>query len=369
MYDRGSRMTNLSSRVSLLLEEMQDSQIDSVIIPLGINFRWLFGVLERPSERLLIGIIDDEDKAKMLVPSFEADRIKRITGITNIITWEETQNPFDILASIMSSQKGKKIGIEPKMWYSTFEQIANVLSENSFISVEPIFNRLRSVKDEGEQELLIKASQKTGNAITRTLEDLEIGISEMEAQSILNERLKWGNNEDTFSLVQFGENSSLPHYHGGKRRLRRDDVILIDAGGTLDNYWGDITITCVFGDATTRFKEIYDIVYNANRLGKEAVEQNKLPSEIDAAARNYIRKKGFGNLFTHRTGHGLGLEVHEHPYIVGNNKNALVQGNVFSIEPGIYIPGKFGVRIEDDVVKTSIGIRTSEILRYEILEI
>jgi len=191
----------------------------------------------------------------------------------------------------------------------------------------------------------------------------------MEAQSILNEKLKWGSKEDTFSLVQFGENSALPHYYGGERRLRRNDVILIDAGGTLDNYWGDITITCVFGEASTRFKDIFDIVYNANRLGKEAVEQNKLPSEIDAVTRNYIQQKGFGDFFTHRTGHGLGLEVHEHPYIVGNNENALVHGNVFTIEPGIYIPGDFGVRIEDDVVKTSTGIRTNDIPRYEILEI
>lgn len=362
-------MTNLSTRVSLLLKEMENSQIDCVVVPLGINFRWLFGVLEDPSERLLIGIIDIDDKVKMFVPSFEADRIKRSTGISNIITWEETQDPYEILASSMSSIKGKKIGIEPKMWYSTYEQIANVLSENVFTSVEHIFNRLRSVKDEKEQKLLLQASQKTGNAIIRTLQELEIGISEIEAQSILNEKLKWGNNENTFSLVQFGENSALPHYHGGDRRLKKNEVILIDAGGTLNNYWGDITITCVFGKANTRFKDIFDIVYNANRLGKEAVVQDKLPSEIDAVARNYIGKNGFGEFFTHRTGHGLGLEVHEHPFIVGNNEEILVQGNVFTIEPGIYIPGEFGVRVEDDVVKTSDGIRTSEIPRYELLEI
>jgi len=106
-------MTNLSSRVSLLLKEMENSQIDCVIIPLGINFRWLFGVLEVPSERLLIGIIDADEKVKMFVPSFESDRIKGLTGITNIITWEETQDPFNILASFISSQKGKVIGIEP----------------------------------------------------------------------------------------------------------------------------------------------------------------------------------------------------------------------------------------------------------------
>ncbi|MFX0182525.1 MAG: M24 family metallopeptidase [Candidatus Hodarchaeota archaeon] len=356
------------SKVHRLQERMRESQIDAIIIPLGINFRWLFGLMEEASERLLVGIVHTERPLEMVVPSFEADRIKRITGISNIISWEETDDPFNKLAELLSDT-GKIIGIEPKMWFSVYQNISRKLSKKEFISAEQLFNDLRSVKDEEEQKFLLKASQKSGDAIVKTLNELEAGISETEVQIILRERLTWGSSEKAFSLVQFGDNSALPHYHGGKRKLKKNDAVLIDAGGTLQNYWGDITITSVFGKANEHFKEIFEIVLNANKIGKEAVTENKLACKVDAATRDHITKMGYGEFFTHRTGHGIGLEGHEHPYIVGNNKSPLIPGNVFTIEPGIYLPGKFGIRIEDNVVKTSTGIQTSHIPRHEILEI
>lgn len=357
------------SKVHRLQERMIKSQIDCIIVPLGINFRWLFAVMEEPSERLLVGVVHAERPIEMVVPSFEADRMKRITGISKTISWEETEDPYNILAELLLADTGKIIGIEPKMWFSVYQNISRKLPKKEFISAEQLFNGLRSVKDEEEQKILLKASQKSGDAIVKTLNELEAGISETEVQIILRERLTWGSSEKAFSLVQFGDNSALPHYHGGSRKLKKNDVVLIDAGGTLQNYWGDITITSVFGKASENFKEIYEIVFNANKKGKDAVTQNKLACEVDATTRDHITKMGYGEYFTHRTGHGVGLEGHEHPYIVGNNKLPLIPGNVFTIEPGIYLPGKFGIRIEDNVVKTSSGIQTSHIPRHEILEV
>ncbi|MFX0125936.1 MAG: M24 family metallopeptidase [Candidatus Hodarchaeota archaeon] len=365
-------MTNISTKVHRLQKCMRESKIDCIIVPLGINFRWLFGVMEEPSERLLVSIINAEsqkDSVEMVVPSFETDRMRKITGVSNIISWEETQDPYNMLSELVLANNGKIIGIEPKMWYSVYHNISKKLPEKTFISAEEIFNSLRSIKDEEEQKILLEASQRSGDAIVKTLNDLEAGMSENEVQSILREKLTWGTSEKAFSLVQFGENSAIPHYHGGTRKLRKDDVVLIDAGGSLHNYWGDITITSVFGKADDKFREIYEIVFTANEKGKDAVKQNKLPCEIDATVRDQITKKGYGKYFTHRTGHGLGLEGHEHPYIVANNKTPLVPGNVFTIEPGIYIPGKFGIRIEDNVVKTADGFKTSNIPRHEILEV
>ena len=356
-------------RLTRLQSYMKKSQIANIIVPLGINFRYIFDLLEEPSERLIIGIIEAEDSPKMLVPSFEVDRVKKLIGVKDCIGWEETDDPYSLLPELISLDHRKSIAIEPKMWFSVYQKIAQNLNEKKFISAESLFDSLRAVKDEYEQGLLLKASQKSGDAIVETLNELEVGISEVEVKSILKEKLVWGSGEKAGALVQFGDNSSLPHYSGGDRKLEKDDVVLIDAGGTLQNYWGDITITTVFGKASKRFKEIYDIVYSANKRGKEAAAQNKLPCEIDAAARNHIMKKGFGELFTHRTGHGIGLEVHEKPYIINNNQFPLIPGNVFTIEPGIYIPGEFGVRIEDDVIKTETGIKTSQIPRYELLEI
>ncbi|MFX0014845.1 MAG: M24 family metallopeptidase [Promethearchaeota archaeon] len=357
------------NRLTRLQSYMRESQIESVIISLGINFRYFFGLMEEPSERLFVGIIGAEGSPKMIVPSFEVDRIKKLTGLKECVGWEETENPYKLFQELSSLDLGKSIAIEPKMWYLVFQQIAKTIPGKKFSSAEKLFDPLRSVKDDHEQKILLQASQRSGDAIIVTLNELEVGISETEVQSILKEKLLWGSKEKAGSLVQFGENSSFPHYSGGNRKLKTDDVVLIDAGGTIENYWGDITVTTVFGRASKRFKEIFDIVYTANERGKEAVIDNRLPSEIDLITREYIISKEYGEFFTHRTGHGIGLEVHEHPYIVGNNHTPLISGNTFTIEPGIYLPGEFGVRIEDNVIKTETGIKTSQIPRYELLEI
>ncbi len=356
-------------RLERIQEFMVQSNIGTILIPLGINFRYLFGQLEEPSERLLLGIIHGDDPPKLLTPSFEKSRMKKVTGVSDVIGWEETQNPYKILADQINHDKQKHIAIEPKMWFAVYNKIAQFLEGYSFTSAENVFDSTRAEKDESEQQFILTASQKTADTIVKVLDELEIGLTESEVLNILKEKLSWGSTEKTFSLVQFGENSSLPHYHGGDRKLQKDTVVLIDAGGSLNNYWGDITITTVFGKASSKFKEIFDIVFKANMKAKEAAAENRIPSEIDAAARKYITKKGYGDFFTHRTGHGIGLEVHEQPYIVENNHTPLKSGNTFTIEPGIYIPDKFGVRIEDNVIKTAEGINTSEIARYELLEI
>lgn len=369
MGDKMTKNKFFATKLAKLQSYMRKFDVESLIVFPGINFRYTFGFMEEPSERLLIGIIEAEDSPKMLVPNFEVDRIKRLTGIEDCRGWEETTDPYSMLSEILSSEKGKKIALEPKMWYSTYKRIADQNPGKEFISAECIFDPIRSTKDDSEQDFLLKASQKSGDAIVETFKELEVGISEVEVQALLKEKLQWASKEKVGALVQFGKNSSFPHYSGGDKKLQKNDVVLIDAGGTINNYWGDITITTVFGTATRRFKEIYDIVYTANQKGKEAVVKNMLPSEVDAATREFISSKGYGEYFTHRTGHGIGLEVHEHPYIVGNNQVPLVPGNVFTIEPGIYLPGEFGVRIEDDVIKTESGIQTSQIPRYELLEI
>ncbi|MFW9778655.1 MAG: M24 family metallopeptidase [Candidatus Heimdallarchaeota archaeon] len=364
----GSHTAATNNKIATIRDILPKHGIDCVLIPLGINFRWTFGILEEPSERLVLAILTPEASPIIVAPAFEVDRMKRATGISEVIGWEELQDPYTMVPNLVG--KCQKIAVDPKMWFSVYSLLTKTLPKNTeIVSAAPIFDAGRAIKDETEQKAILKASQKTGDAIVKTLEELEPGITEAELQKILVERLTWGSREKTFSLVQFGDNSALPHYHGGERRLRNDDVVLIDAGGTLNNYWGDITMTTVFGKASQRFKEIYDIVFKANTHGKDTVIKGKLPYEIDNRVRDYISSKGYGQYFTHRTGHGLGLEVHEHPYIVGTNRFPLSSGNVFTIEPGIYLPNEFGVRIEDNVIKTADGILTSDIPRYEMLEV
>ncbi|MFW9854228.1 MAG: M24 family metallopeptidase [Candidatus Thorarchaeota archaeon] len=363
-----SHSSTKSSKITTIRDILPKYNINCVLIPLGINFRWVFGILEEPSERLVLAILTPEGSPVIVAPAFEVDRMKRTTGVSEVIGWEELQDPYTVVPNLVGTCQ--KIAIDPKMWFSVYSLLVKNLPRNiEIVSAAPIFDAGRAIKDETEQKTILKASQRSGDAIVKTLEELETGITETELQEILIERLTWGPREKTFCLVQFGDNSALPHYHGGERRLKKDDVVLIDAGGTLNNYWGDITMTTVFGEASSRFKEIYDIVFKANTYGKDAVTEGKLPSEVDNHAREYISSRGYGQYFTHRTGHGLGLEVHEHPYIVGTNRSPLSTGNVFTIEPGIYLPNEFGVRIEDNVIRTDDGILTSNIPRYEMLEV
>jgi Xaa-Pro dipeptidase len=358
-----------SNNVARIQKYIRDSQTECVIVPLGINFGWLFGFHEEPSERPTFGIVESEGLPKLIVPEYERIEIKKLTNIPECIGWEETENPYKILRDLISNKQDGIIGIEPKMWFSVYQELLKHFPEKKFTSAEDFFCNLREVKSEEEQKLLMKASQKSADAIIETLDELEDGITEIEVHYILEKKLRWGTNEKWFIVVNFGENSAKLPCFSGNRKLEKDNVVLIDAGGTLQNYWGDITIASVFGKATRLVKKIYDIVKSANEHAKEAVIQNKSPHEVDTAARDYIIKKGYGEYFTHRTGHGIGLELHESPYIIKNNKSQLVPGNVFTIEPGIYLEGKFGIRIEDDVFKTSTGIETSQIPREEYREI
>ncbi|MFX0210725.1 MAG: M24 family metallopeptidase, partial [Candidatus Hodarchaeota archaeon] len=227
----------------------------------------------------------------------------------------------------------------------------------------------RTKKDEEEIKCLKEASKRTGETIIQVMQELEVGVTEVEVRQKLVNMLKTDSDVRAGGLVQFGENSALPHYHGGSRKLKVDDVVLIDCGRTYNDYWGDITITSVFGKATEGFRKVFEIVKTSNQQAKEAVISSGIPAEIDTAARNFISEKGYGKYFTHRTGHGIGLEGHEEPYIVGSNKKPLVIGNSFTIEPGIYLPGKFGVRIEDDVIRTEDGYWSSEFPRDDLIEI
>jgi Xaa-Pro dipeptidase len=156
-------------------------------------------------------------------------------------------------------------------------------------------------------------------------------------------------------LVQFGPSSALPHGGPGDRRLAAGDVVLIDTGCEVEGYTSDVTRTAVFGRASDRFRRVYDVVARAQRAGIDALGPGVACEEVDAAARKVITEAGFGEYFTHRVGHGLGMDGHETPYLVAGNRRPLASGNVETVEPGIYLPGEFGVRIEDDYAVTASG--------------
>ncbi len=366
---KGEFMSFNKKRLKLLQEQMRQHKIQCLVLPLGYNFRWLFGFLGEQTDRFTVTLIEQEGPPKLIAPEYIKAELSEKIGIDDCIGWQEAENPIDVLTKQISYTSCQSIAFDPRMWFSDVHRIVQNFQKFEYCSIEEIFNSLRSIKDEEEQKLLLKASQKTVDLIISTLMELEVGLTETDVTSIFKEKLKPEKDEKFYLEVSYEENTAKLPSFSLNTKLKKDNVVVIDAGVTIGDYWGDITITSVFGKASSKFKEIYKIVKTANSLAKQAVIENKRACEVDEAARAYITKMGYGKYFTHRTGHGIGLEIHEEPYIVQTNPNPIINGHTFTIEPGIYLPRKFGVRIEDDIIKTEDGILTSIVPREDLLEI
>ncbi len=342
-----------------LINFLRKEDISSLILIPGPNLYYATGLQVDPSERLIAAIIPIEQDPTVVCPSFEEERIRRSTSITDIQTWEEDDDPFELLKKCLSDLEltSSPIGLDPKFWFEFYSRLVAVLPQTKFVNGGPIMEKARITKSKDELNLMQRASSLTTEGILKSIEQVSVGMTESEVGRIVSENLfKLSSEpEPAFCLVQSGPNSAIPHGSASDRSIEKNDILLIDAGTTVAGYHGDITITTVIGDPSEKFKKIYEIVLRANRVAFEKMREGVPCEDLDKVARDLITSEGFGEYFTHRLGHGLGLEVHEHPYIVNGNKRKLKAGMTHTIEPGIYLLGKFGVRIEDNVVVTKDG--------------
>jgi Xaa-Pro dipeptidase len=230
---------------------------------------------------------------------------------------------------------------------------------------------LRKHKTADEADKMRKSSELADKAVSNIIPKIKAGMKETEVRDMLEAELKQlGFSNPSFeTIIGSGPNSALPHYTAGDRVLQQGDSIVIDFGGIYQGYCSDMTRTVMLGKAAPEYREVYETVKEGQKKAAEAVKPGMKASDIDAAARNYISEKGYGEYFIHRTGHGIGLEVHEEPYISNVSETILEPGMVFSIEPGIYLPGKFGVRIEDLVLVTETGAEVLNKYTKELIEI
>ena len=343
----------LEQRINNLQVLLKEEDIDAAILPLGIYFEYYFGKGGNPSERIIAGIISRDSPPFILSPAFEVSNIERSTYIEDIVSWEETESPYKILAKELDDRAiGDQLMADPKLWIDEVEKITQKTHRQMFSGHRFLSNQ-RQVKTPWELEQLQAAAKASADGILAALPHLQEGMTEKQFVPILSRELgERSGNPLAFGIVQFGENSAIPHGMPTNKKLRPDSVVLIDAGTSVNGYQGDITITVPFGKPKG-FEAIYQIVYEANRKALEADKPGISGSELDSIARDHIRVEGYAKNFTHRLGHGIGMEVHEEPYIVGTNTSGLKTHNCHTIEPGIYLPGKFGVRIEDDVMVTS----------------
>ncbi|MFW9998455.1 MAG: aminopeptidase P family protein [Candidatus Odinarchaeota archaeon] len=356
-------------RLSKIQNLLRSNELAGLFCTLGVNFRYLLKSKAEPSERLTMGIITPDGLPEIICPAFEVSNIRVTTPVSEdrIHPWEETENPFTLLADVSRTLNidDATLALSPGTAFTTYVKIRDALPRASFKDAFPVFKTARVTKTEMELELLQEANKLTARAIETTFDQLEEGMTEKEVAMILERELTSRSGEQVqFAAVQFGVNSPLPHHLPGDKKLQRNEVVLIDAGTTVEGYIGDITNTTVFGKPSEKFLEIYDCVEEAQLRAVESAHAGAIPEEVDAVARDYLTSKGYGQYFTHRTGHGIGLEVHEDPYIVRGNLTPLERHHVFSIEPGVYIQGKFGIRIEDAVISAEkSGKRTCNPVR------
>ncbi len=338
--------------------------LDAIVVEPCANLAYSANLSISRSERLTALLLPTDGPTILVTPSFEEANHRRDAVVDDVKTWQEDQDPIALAAKELSGKKA--IGIEGSTPYATAILLAEATG-GKLEDATPLFDPLRRIKSPEEQAFITEAARRTNLAISATHKRLRRGMTEGDAERILEEEyarlgLHGG------GLVQFGPSAAFPHGAPGGRALAKGDVVLIDSGCKVHGYTSDVTRTVCFGEPSDELRKVYRTVQNAQTAGIEALKAGRTGQEVDRAARRMIEEAGYGEFFTHRLGHGLGLDGHEPPYLVHGNGTPLEVGNTVTIEPGIYIPGKFGVRIEDDYAVTT-GIPGSLSVRPLELEV
>jgi Xaa-Pro dipeptidase len=314
------------------------------------TFAYLAGGKVERSERLIALIVPVEGDPLLVAPAFEVERMQRQTRIRDVRPWEEHESPYAVAqAALAAARAGTAILIEPHTEYQAALALARAVRGATLLDGTAAFERLRLHKDDDELARIRRAIAITQDVFDAAFARLRPGVRDREVAAAIGDDFRRAGYPG-YALVQFGALSALPHGHPGGAALGEGSVVLIDGGCEVDGYWSDITRTRVFGGPPPAgFDKIHGIVRDAQSAAIERVRPGVAAEAIDRAAREVIERAGFGARFTHRVGHGLGMDGHEPAYLVRGNAQPLEPGFVFTVEPGIYLPDQFGVRIEDDV--------------------
>lgn len=339
------------------IELMRERSVDGLLLFPGVNLYYLTGFMIGLSERPSVAFIPFDGEAVLIVPELERELRGQRPWIKCVEVWREWEDPFELIASIIRRRglTGGCIGVCERAPWGWVKRLERLLPDVEFVDVTDIINSLRMVKSGDELEKIKSACRIISRAVKAGFEGLEDGLTELELGFMVMDEVKRLGGRPAFCTVLFGERAALPHGSPGERELRSGDVVLVDAGAIVDGYYSDITRTVVFGEPSRRQKRIWETVLKANRVALNYVRPGVTCESVDGVARKVIEEAGFGEYFIHRLGHGIGLEVHEHPYLVKGNRLKLEAGMTFTIEPGIYIVGEIGVRIEDTVLCTRDG--------------
>ncbi len=348
------------SRIAKAQRLMVETGLDGIVMLGGTSMLYYADMRWGRSERTFVLILSREGQPAWVCPAFERERaVKRIRFGDDIRTWEENESPYALIASILADRgiRTGRIGLEETTCYHVADGLGRDAPALTVTNADPVTKGCRAVKSSAEIDLMRHASRVTLEALRATFSSMEEGMTQREFGSLLStayRRLGYSGG----GLVLFGENSAYPHGTDREEEIREGTVVLCDSGTTVGGYRSDITRTAVFGELSVEQRRVWTLVKNAQTAALETAGPGVPAGEVDRAARNVIERGGYGpgyRYFTHRVGHGIGMDGHEWHYLVEGNTQLLEPSMTFSNEPGIYIFGSFGVRLEDIMVITEDG--------------
>jgi Xaa-Pro aminopeptidase len=346
-----------AERRSRVVEAVAAAGLDGFLVTPGPDLRYLTGYDALPLERLTLLRLAPDGDAVLLVPRLERPAAEAAPGVDGlrVEAWTDADDPYVAAAALLGPGR---YAVTDRTWAVHLLAFQAAARDARFVPATAVLPGLRAVKDAAELEALARAGAAADAGFEAIVSSPFAGRTERDVASELADLLRANGHELVdFTIVGSGPNGASPHHDASDRRIRPGEPVVLDFGGFVDGYGSDITRTVVVGQGPDGFDEIYDVVRRAQQSAFEAVGPGVPAREVDRAARDVVEEAGFGANFIHRTGHGIGLETHEEPYIVESNAAPLREGETFSIEPGIYLEGRFGVRIEDIVAVTADGAR------------
>ncbi len=338
-------------RIDALRDSMQKEDIELVAIGPGAHLAWLTGVRPHADERALLFCVT-QNYAGFLMPALEAQSARQQTNMP-FHTWSDATGPgqamLDCLAAAGASQ-ASSIVLDETMRADFAALVQDALPNAKRQFTETTIGALRMRKDDAEFAILKRNALSADAAMQAAWSKMKVGMTEQAVASIVRDSFKEQNAQPLFTIVGTGGNGAFPHHHTGGTVLQAGDIVVMDIGGEIDGYSSDITRMVSLGEPGKEYLKVHAIVEAAVQAALQAAKPGVKAHVVDDAARKVISDAGYGEFFVHRTGHGMGIEIHETPYITSSSQTVLEEGMVFSIEPGIYLQDQFGLRLEDIVI-------------------
>ncbi len=344
------------ARVGRVRAAMAEQGVEVALLSVGPDLPYLTGYTAMPLERLTMLVLPREGEATLVVPRLEAPRVTERPELFELRPWAETDDPVAIVADLAGAPTTAAIG--DHTWARFLVELLEHLPATGFRRASEVIAPIRARKDDAEIAALRDAAAAADRVATQLQSGLIplVGRTEADVSADLSTRLvAEGHDSVNFAIVAAGKNAASPHHHAGDHIIRAGEVVLCDFGGTMDGYCSDITRCVSIGEPPPDVAEAYAVLHRAQQAAVQAAVVGTPCADVDAAARRIIDDAGYGEHVLHRTGHGIGLEAHEDPYIVDGNRLPLAPGHAFSVEPGIYMAGRWGLRLEDIVVATEDG--------------